>query len=139
MTESRLDCSNAVVNIPDKPSNSFSPVSLMKSTTAMGIGGVLSASWATNIKMTNTIIATNTGMAILKYRFLSSWIGLVGLTEDSSLRKLKSSFIQYQRVWRILKRPTMEEFKTVSKVSAVGLLVIGALGFVISTIMAVAL
>ena len=72
MTESRLDCSSAVVNIPDKPSNSFSPVSLMKSTTAIGIGGVFSASSATNIKMTTAIIATNTGMAILKYRFLSN-------------------------------------------------------------------
>ena len=49
--------------------------------------------------------------------------------------KLSSKFVQYQRVWRILKKPTMEEFKTVSKVSAIGLLVIGAIGFIISTAM----
>ncbi len=31
-----------------------------------------------------------------------------------------------------MKRPSMHEFKTISKVSAVGLLIIGAIGFVIS-------
>lgn len=51
--------------------------------------------------------------------------------------KLTSQFIQYQRVWRILRKPTMEEFKSVSKVSAIGLLVIGAAGFVIAELMAV--
>ena len=49
--------------------------------------------------------------------------------------KLKSWYYQYMRVWKLLKRPTMEEFKTISKVSIVGLLLIGALGFVISIIM----
>ena len=49
--------------------------------------------------------------------------------------KLKSWYYQYMRVWKLLKRPTMDEFKTISKVSIVGLLVIGALGFVISIIM----
>lgn len=49
--------------------------------------------------------------------------------------KLKSWYYQYMRVWKLLKRPTMDEFKTISKVSIVGLLLIGALGFVISIIM----
>ena len=49
--------------------------------------------------------------------------------------KLKSWYYQYMRVWKLLKRPTMGEFKTISKVSIVGLLIIGALGFVISIIM----
>ena len=48
--------------------------------------------------------------------------------------KLKSWYYQYLRVWKLLKRPTMEEFKTISKVSIIGLLLIGALGFVISII-----
>ncbi|MFH1451683.1 MAG: protein translocase SEC61 complex subunit gamma [archaeon] len=47
-------------------------------------------------------------------------------------RKLKSLSTQYLRVWKILKRPTMAEFKTISKVTVIGLLVIGALGFIIS-------
>ena len=47
----------------------------------------------------------------------------------------KVSFAKYVRVWRLLKKPTMEEFKTVSKVSAIGLLIVGAIGFVISVLM----
>lgn len=39
---------------------------------------------------------------------------------------------KYVRVWRLLRKPTMSEFKTISKVSAIGILVIGVLGFLIS-------
>ncbi|MFA4960820.1 MAG: protein translocase SEC61 complex subunit gamma [Candidatus Pacearchaeota archaeon] len=45
---------------------------------------------------------------------------------------LSSKFQQYLRVWRLLRKPTFSEFKTVSKVSAVGLLIIGAVGFAIA-------
>jgi len=45
---------------------------------------------------------------------------------------LSSQYHKYLRVWRLMKRPSMHEFKTISKVSAVGLLIIGAIGFVIS-------
>jgi protein transport protein SEC61 subunit gamma-like protein len=51
------------------------------------------------------------------------------------IRKLKSKYTQYSRVWRLLKKPSMTEFKTISKVTAVGLLVIGLLGFIISIVM----
>jgi len=50
-------------------------------------------------------------------------------------RKLKSQYTQYARVWRLLKKPTMTEFKTISKVTVIGLLVIGLLGFIISVAM----
>jgi len=36
------------------------------------------------------------------------------------------------RVWHVLRKPTSKEFKTISKVAALGLLGIGLLGFVIS-------
>ena len=49
--------------------------------------------------------------------------------------KLSSNFQQYKRVWRLLKKPTTQEFLTIAKVSAIGLLIIGAFGFVISTLM----
>jgi protein translocase SEC61 complex gamma subunit len=39
---------------------------------------------------------------------------------------------QYMRVWRLLKKPSMEEFKLTAKISAAGLLIIGAMGFLIS-------
>lgn len=48
---------------------------------------------------------------------------------------LKSFLTQSIRVWKLLKRPTNEEFKTISKVSAIGLCVIGLLGFLINLIM----
>ena len=50
-------------------------------------------------------------------------------------RKISTQYHKYLRVWRLLKKPTMEEFKTISKVSIIGLLVIGALGFAISVVM----
>ncbi|MFH1521890.1 MAG: protein translocase SEC61 complex subunit gamma [archaeon] len=50
------------------------------------------------------------------------------------IRKISSQYHKYLRVWKLLKKPTMDEFKTISKVSAIGLLVIGALGFVIQIV-----
>ena len=50
-------------------------------------------------------------------------------------RKISSQYNKYLRVWRLLKRPSMVEFRTISKVSAVGLLIIGAVGFAISIAM----
>lgn len=48
--------------------------------------------------------------------------------------KLKSFGLQCLRVWKVLKKPSGEEFKTVAKVSAIGILIIGALGFVVADI-----
>ena len=50
-------------------------------------------------------------------------------------RKLSTQYHKYLRVWRLLKKPTMEEFKTIAKVTAIGLLIIGAVGFAISVVM----
>jgi len=47
-------------------------------------------------------------------------------------KKISAQYHRYLRVCRLLKKPTMEEFKTISKVSAIGLIIIGALGFAIS-------
>jgi len=51
------------------------------------------------------------------------------------IRNLSSQYIKYKRVARLLKKPTFKEFKTISKVSAIGLLIIGAVGFAISVTM----
>lgn len=48
--------------------------------------------------------------------------------------KVKSFLIQCTRVWRVLRKPTGMEYKTVSKVSALGVLVLGLFGFIISLI-----
>ncbi|MDP1695491.1 MAG: protein translocase SEC61 complex subunit gamma [archaeon] len=50
--------------------------------------------------------------------------------------KIGSFFIQCKRVWHILKKPTGEEFKSIAKVSLIGILILGALGFIISDVIA---
>lgn len=49
--------------------------------------------------------------------------------------KAKNFLSKCSRVWQILRKPGMEEFKTISKVSAIGILIIGLVGFLISVIM----
>lgn len=49
-------------------------------------------------------------------------------------KKLQSFFLQSVRVWKVLRKPTLEEYKLVAKVSALGILVLGFLGFLVSAI-----
>lgn len=51
--------------------------------------------------------------------------------------KINSFYLQCKRVWHLLRKPTSEEFKTVAKVSALGILAIGLVGFVIADIIKV--
>ncbi len=50
-------------------------------------------------------------------------------------KNLKSFFIKCKRVWLVLKKPSKEEFIQVAKVSAIGVGIIGIIGFIISLIM----
>jgi len=52
-----------------------------------------------------------------------------------ALQKITSFFAQCRRVWHILRKPSSKEFKTVAKVSAIGILILGFIGFIISVIM----
>lgn len=52
--------------------------------------------------------------------------------EFAAPSKLKSFLIQCGRVWSVLKKPTQDEYKAIAKVSALGILIIGALGFIIA-------
>jgi len=45
---------------------------------------------------------------------------------------LKSFIIKCVRVWHILRKPNLNEFRTIAKVSAIGILALGLLGFIIS-------
>lgn len=58
--------------------------------------------------------------------------------EFSPPSKLKSFLIQCGRVWSVLKKPTQDEYKAIAKVSALGILIIGALGFIIADILKIA-
>jgi len=41
---------------------------------------------------------------------------------------------QCKRVWHILKKPDMKEFSSISKISAIGVLALGLMGFIISVV-----
>lgn len=48
--------------------------------------------------------------------------------------KIKSFFIQSIRVWHLTRKPDKQEIKTVSKVSALGILAVGVIGFILSAV-----
>ncbi|MDD5087006.1 MAG: protein translocase SEC61 complex subunit gamma [Candidatus Nanoarchaeia archaeon] len=50
------------------------------------------------------------------------------------LSNLKGFFVECKRVFRVTKKPTNDEFKTIVKASGLGILVIGMIGFIISMI-----
>ncbi|MEM4330984.1 MAG: protein translocase SEC61 complex subunit gamma [Candidatus Pacearchaeota archaeon] len=49
-------------------------------------------------------------------------------------QKISEELSKYVRIWRIMKKPTKEELKVIAKVSSIGLLLIGLVGFLISLI-----
>jgi len=49
--------------------------------------------------------------------------------------KTKSFFIKCKRVWYVLKKPSRKEFQMTAKVSAIGIALLGVLGFIISFIL----
>ena len=51
------------------------------------------------------------------------------------MESLKSFFNKCKRVWHTLKKPSKEEFEKVAKVSAIGILILGLIGFIIALIM----
>jgi protein transport protein SEC61 subunit gamma-like protein len=50
------------------------------------------------------------------------------------LSSIQSFVLQCSRVWRIMRKPSKEEFRSISKVSAIGLLVIGLIGFLVAIV-----
>ncbi|MBU1136255.1 MAG: protein translocase SEC61 complex subunit gamma [Nanoarchaeota archaeon] len=53
------------------------------------------------------------------------------------LYKINSFFRKYLRVWHVLSKPPLQEFKITSKISVIGILLLGLLGFLISLFMAI--
>tara|TARA_Y100000310_G_C20627422_1_gene786728 strand:+ start:122 stop:367 length:246 start_codon:yes stop_codon:yes gene_type:complete len=60
------------------------------------------------------------------------WIGIMTLKDYSV--KLRSFILECKRVLKVTKKPSMQEYKAIVKVTALGMLVIGLLGFIISMI-----
>ncbi len=48
--------------------------------------------------------------------------------------KFKSFVVECKRVFRVTKKPSNEEFKTIVKASGLGMIIIGLIGFIISMI-----
>jgi protein transport protein SEC61 subunit gamma-like protein len=57
-----------------------------------------------------------------------------GPAQLGRMDKLKQFYRECMRVYKVTKKPDREEFKTIVKVSAIGILIIGALGFIVSLI-----
>jgi|GEM_PF-1070352 len=54
--------------------------------------------------------------------------------KPSIFTKLKNKLSEFARVIKIAKKPTKEEYIAIAKASAIGILVVGAVGFVIHMI-----
>lgn len=50
------------------------------------------------------------------------------------IEKLKTFYQQCIRVFKITKKPTKEEYKAIMKVSGLGILLIGFIGFIVHVI-----
>ena len=49
--------------------------------------------------------------------------------------KIKTFIAKSKRVWLILKKPTRKEYEMVAKISAIGIVVLGIGGFLITILM----
>lgn len=54
--------------------------------------------------------------------------------QETKFQKLKKFVKECRRVIRVTKKPNKEEYKTIVKVSALGMAIIGSIGFVIAMI-----
>ena len=53
------------------------------------------------------------------------------------LEKTKTFLLKCRRVWYVLKKPSKKEFEQVTKVSAIGIALLGFIGFLISLIVGI--
>ena len=50
-------------------------------------------------------------------------------------QNLKSFYVKCKRVWTVLKKPSRKEYEQIAKVSAIGIAILGIIGFLISMAM----
>ncbi len=55
-------------------------------------------------------------------------------SENGFSHKMKYFLTKCKRVWHTLKKPSRKEFEMIAKVSAIGIAILGLLGFIISII-----
>jgi len=49
--------------------------------------------------------------------------------------RTKAFMKKCRRVWYVLRKPTKKEFSMIAKVSAIGIVILGLVGFIISVVM----
>jgi len=53
--------------------------------------------------------------------------------EKKSLKiRIKTFLVESRRVWQVTKKPSKDEFKSILKITALGMLVIGFIGFLVT-------
>ncbi|HLC58344.1 MAG TPA: protein translocase SEC61 complex subunit gamma [Candidatus Nanoarchaeia archaeon] len=52
--------------------------------------------------------------------------------KPSLTNRFKSFLVECKRVWQVTKKPNKEELTTIVKITGIGILIIGAIGFVIN-------
>jgi len=50
----------------------------------------------------------------------------------AAMERLKAFYEKSKRVWLVLRKPSRKEFEMVAQVSAFGILILGAIGFLVS-------
>lgn len=53
-------------------------------------------------------------------------------TKPSLGQRFKSFLVECRRVWQVTKKPTKDELKVIVKVTGIGILIIGFVGFLIN-------
>jgi len=51
------------------------------------------------------------------------------------INELRAFIAKSKRVWLILKKPTRKEYEMIAKISAIGIVILGVVGFIISIFM----
>ena len=52
-----------------------------------------------------------------------------------AMKDLHKFYKKCKRVWYVLKKPSKKEFQMIAKVSAIGIVILGIIGFIISVAM----
>jgi len=71
---------------------------------------------------------------ILGFKFSHFWNFNAGSNMNINKESIHSFLKQCERVLRVSKKPDNEEYKTVAKVTGIGIIIIGVIGFIIKLI-----
>jgi len=63
--------------------------------------------------------------------FIPKTSSVAAEAKQSKLAKIKEFISECRRVLRITKKPNREEFKTIVKISGIGIIIIGVIGFLV--------